>query len=53
MDTRVGQFPSTQDHAKQNGGHWPTFEDLSVLAECTRDFASKESISSESTEIHA
>ena len=25
MDARVGQFPSTQDHAKQNGGHWPTY----------------------------
>jgi hypothetical protein len=24
MDARVGQFPSTQDHAKQIGGYWPT-----------------------------
>jgi hypothetical protein len=24
MDARVGQFPSTQDHAKLIGGYWPT-----------------------------
>ena len=31
MDARVGQFPSTQDHAKQNGGHWPTFRDKTAV----------------------
>jgi hypothetical protein len=25
MDARVGQFPFTQDHAKQIGGHWPIY----------------------------
>jgi hypothetical protein len=24
MGAHVGQFPSTQDHAKQIGGYWPT-----------------------------
>lgn len=34
MDARVEYFPFTQDHAKQFGGHWPTFEHLFEFGEC-------------------